>query len=505
MNKLITFAIALSVTIPVFSQKADTHTHSPGKAFQKKESSGDLLNNKYSKYLPLRQKASDLTRHKNTNAVKQQLDVVYWADQEKDEYRYDNMGNVIEDIYYEWDNNQWLRVMKSEYSYDDMGNNIMHTESEWVGGQWQNSMKYEAAFDSDGNNTLNLSYIWVDTEWINIYGKEEYSYDASGNQTEHISSYWVETEYMYSGKEVFSYDDNGNQVQNISYLWDGAQWINSYQSKLTYNSNKDLTLIITSSWDGNAWVDNEKFQISYHPSGKISQSVYSFMEGDQWMEVQTFNYEYDLNGNMTLFDMRMEDITMFKEISVYDEYGNRVENSIYEGDWETGLLVNSWKAETSYDNSVAFEDLILPFIPEDYENDDDDDYSGYENEGLSLNLLFNHKLLRIVNYEGDGDNWVLESDYTLVYSEQNITGLGKENSGSGLRIHPNPASGQVSFTLDAAVDRFQLEIFDAQGKMLISQIAENNMPVSIGILEGGVYFYRLEAPGIKLNGKLLVQ
>lgn len=195
MKKLITLLSAVLVTLSLSAQTAATHHSILNKAFQKKELPDFILGQKFFKYLPQQQKSPSVNQFKNTNAVKQQLDMAYSPDRDKDEFRYDKNGNLIENISYEWYANKWERMWKSEFIYDNNGNNTQHTTFEWNEDQWLNDYRYEAAFDSDGNNTLSLSYTWDGTEWVNAYNKEEYSYD-----------------------------DKGNQIQDLRYQWNGSAW-----------------------------------------------------------------------------------------------------------------------------------------------------------------------------------------------------------------------------------------------------------------------------------------
>ncbi|MDX2431289.1 MAG: T9SS type A sorting domain-containing protein, partial [Bacteroides sp.] len=299
-------------------------------------------------------------------------------------------------------------------------------------------------------------------------------------------------------------DDKDKLSLIVDYYWDGAQWVNSSQNEFTYGSNEELLTIVYSSWNGNSWSNPEKFENVYDSSGNITQSTISYLDEEQWIVDQAINYEYDLMGNRTLLDVYYSDINLYREESVYDEQGNRAEYSIYELNWDTELLEKSRKTETSYDNSFAFEDLILPFMSED-EEEAYDDYYNYEEEELDLELLFKHKLLRLVSFEGDGENWLPESDYILEYSEQNVTSIGQENSGNKMSVYPNPASSQLTFFLEGLADSFQIKIFDMQGKVVISQLAENNTPISLESLNDGVYFYRLKSKGNNFSGKLVVK
>lgn len=196
---------------------------------------------------------------------------------------------------------------------------------------------------------------------------------------------------------------------------------------------------------------------------------------------------------MILLTVYLEELPFYKEESVYDEAGNRTENISYELNWDSGLLEKSLKLEYTYDNSFSYEDLILPMASID------------EGEGFDLELTFKHKLTHMILYGSDGENWVFNSDYIFEYSDQGITAIRESKSETQLTLYPNPAAGQVTFTLDAAVDPFRVEMFDIQGKMVSSQTVENNKPVSIESLQEGVYFYRLNAQGQSYSGKLMVK
>ena len=127
MKKIITLLSAVLLTLSVSAQKVDPHKHFPGKVFTKRTSGESILIKKYYKYLPLKQKSSEEIHFKNTNTVKQQLDMVYSEGQDKDEFRYDSKGKLIEDIYYEWNANQWERIEKYEYTYDEKGSLTLET------------------------------------------------------------------------------------------------------------------------------------------------------------------------------------------------------------------------------------------------------------------------------------------------------------------------------------------------------------------------------------------
>jgi hypothetical protein len=494
MKKLLTLTCAVLMTLSVSSQNKANRSHFFSRTSQIKEASESIFSNPYINDLLQKQKVSSTGQYKSADAIKQQLNVVYAPDLEKDEYRYDSKGNLVEDIYYEWqDGNHWERDYKYEYAYDANGNNTINTEFMWDFDQWIKDMKYVNGFDGNGNIILEYSMIWNGSEWENIYDRDEYTYDDKGYQTQHINSYWVETQYMNSRKEVSSYNSNGNPALTTNYDWNGTGWVSTRQSEFIYDDNQKLTEILSSEEDVEGWIELEKYKMYYDSNGYISRSEYWVWEENQWMIILTESYTYDSNGNTTLYDAYMQDMNLMKEESVYDEIGNRSEHSFYELNWETGLLEKVFKREYTYDNSFSFEDLILPFASRD------------EAVDLDLELLFRHKLMTLADYEGDEENWVLVRDFILEWGEQNVTGLGELNSENQLSLYPNPASKQVTFTLEEAVGQFQVEMFDIHGKMVISQVCGNNSPCSIESLEEGTYFYRLKSSGNVYSGKFLVK
>jgi hypothetical protein len=195
-----------------------------------------------------------------------------------------------------------------------------------------------------------------------------------------------------------------------------------------------------------------------------------------------------------------------REESAYDGYGNRT-NYVFlsiDGESEDFTLLPMLRQVNVYDNSFSFEDLILPFTSSDFEDDNENEYEGEAGQ-FDLNQMFNHKLTHLTNYEHDGDNWVSVGDYILYYSEQTITGVNDLNLVKNVNVYPNPATNQVTFNIDAAVGPLNVELYDLQGKLVLSRLVSNNNPVSIESLNSGLYFYRLSENQNFYTGKIMVK
>ncbi len=514
-----------------FSQNQKTHTNFLTLFSQEKNTQMPKLNNKFSSHQIKSNATKQLFHLKEANGLKQRLDSVVAPGSDKDEYTYDVRGNVLSNTYFEWDGDQWINFWKDDYAYDEKGNLTKYVSSEWDGNKWVNSWKEEYAFDEKGNLTQYVNSEWDGNKWVNSW-KFESDYDDQNNLNEKIDFYGDGNDWIYNLKNKNEYDSNGNNILNSNYYWDGFQWVNYWRNELAYDENGNDTLFIGYIGDGDTWVTSGKAELSYDLFQNLSlyenytfmDSVFvkiAFMESfynenenhniketkyynfgnDQWELFQRDEYNYDANWNLIQKDIfsfsENQWINVEKEESVYDEYGNRIEytySTIYN---DNEQLLPEWKEEYTYDNNFTFEDLILPFTPYDLES--------ASQEGSNIILMFKHKLTHLIFYESYGNDLAITGDYTIYYSEHNTTGINNYNSASNVNVFPNPATNQVSFNIDASINQFTLEFYDLQGKLVMSKIGENNTPVSIEILNKGLYFYRLTENQNLYTGKFMVK
>lgn len=527
MQKLILLISTAFLTVSLMGQKMGVHSQILNKSSQKKETQFSVFKERDSKIIIPEQNNQHLIRFKEANIIKQKIDSVVAQGYDKEEYIYDANGNMIRNIYFEWDGSQWRNSVKYEQTFDASGNQTQNIIYNWDNTQWVNSLKDEFTYDGNGNQTQNTSYIWSNNQWMNYSGKDEYTFDANGNQTQHISYVWVDDQYLKSDKDEFSFDIDGNQTQNIRYFWDGDewtnfikyditydgsgkqtqnisyswennQWVNYSNSEFLYDSNGNIVQIISYSWDGSKWSNSEKYETVYDSNGNIEQAVYSFWEVDQWLAIYKDEYLYDANGNMilknSLDNIDSQWLSVLKEESVHDDFNNRTVHAISSWDMESEQTENIWKTEYTYDNSISFDQLILPFSTLDSDEGE-----------IDLTLMFKHKLTHLTYYEGEGDNWVPAGDYTIYYSEQSITGNQDFNSILQVGVYPNPATNHVIFTMDGLDNQFSVELFDILGKLVFSQVIYNNQPVSIESLAKGLYFYRISANQDSYTGRFMVK
>ena len=159
-------------------------------------------------------------------------------------------------------------------------------------------------------------------------------------------------------------------------------------------------------------------------------------------------------------------------------------------DWNeiNSQWVADYKYEFTCDYSYNTSDLILP-------------YSFSDDDGT---IFYNNMLTGAVFYEWDNtlNEWVKEGKVTYYYSEQYVNSV-PEAYRVELSVYPNPFSTYVSFNISGNYNEIILEIFDIQGRKIISKEIKNGENVNMEGLNTGMYFYNLTIDGEKLNGKLI--
>lgn len=511
MKKLIILISTAFLAVSVIGQNSKNHSGFFSKISKQKELSVPGISDKFLKFQVQNKLYKQFSQLKEADALKQRLDSLVDEGSDKEEYLYDTSGNLILDIYFDWDG-MWVKSGKDEYSYDSNGNQTQDISSDWYGTEWVNSWKTDNSYDSNNNRVKVVHSSWDEGSWINSY-KQESFYDGDNYLTQNISYQWSyspDNIWIESGKNEFVYDLNGNQTQNISYIFNNGDWEKISKIESVFEANEKNTKTFVYDWDGENWINSEKYETVYSANENIIEYVYSAWNGVEWEEAAKFEYHYDSNGNRTLSDLiyffEGQQIIFMREESAYDGYGNRtyyVFLSI-DGESEDFTLLPMWKQENVYDNSFSFEDLILPFKASDFEDDYENDFEGEVGQ-FDLNLLFKHKLTNIINYEHDGNNWQSVGDYKVYYSEQNITDVKDLNLAGSVNVYPNPATNNVTFNIDGLAGNLTVELYDIQGKLVLSKASDNNTPVSIENLKKGLYFYRLSDKSNFYTGKFMVK
>lgn len=391
----------------------------------------------------------------SSEAIKQRLDSVT-----NEEYN-DNLS-------------QFVLSEKYEYNYDTDQNMVQartYTRAPF-NDQWLFLSKEEITYDADTNITQILEFEWNEnTSQFMAYQKSVFLYDTAGNMI-HYNEYEWETslsQWVDSDKAEYTYDANGNLLQFISYYYDpsATQLVNRSKGEFTYNANSLVQFLIY-QWDptSSQWKESDKTDYTTNVNGCITQNLESTWDSitSQWLVTYKGEYTYDANGNPT-------------------------QESYYFMDKNTNTFIASNKYDYTYDLSYNLYDLILPpaswLVP---------DYS---------NKIMN-KPLGYVSFSWDevNNNWNYNSRSTFYYSEQAINSVEQINR-SISKIYPNPVKSFISFSFSENVDLVTFELFDIQGRKIMTKLVKNDDQLNMQELNDGIYIYKLINADKIQTGKLV--
>lgn len=396
--------------------------------------------------------------------------VLYW----KSDLSYDSKGNMTQFIYYRFDEttNQITVTGKYVYTYDANGNVTQEIGYDWdrISNQFVMDMKYSYTYDDGGNLILEIrSYIYenqMETKY-----KTEYKYDNTSKLIQIVSFYSNENTGDWSNRNVedYTYDSQGNKklvvVTEYQGFWDGVdQYIKYNKEEYTYDSKGNNTLVLYAnlrgSTNGVAYYSYSKDEYTYDAQGHVTQSLYSEKEvNSQW-------------------------VVDSKEVNVFDDNGNNTQNFYY-SNWnaQTSQWEDIYKEEYTYDNRYTKNDLILP---SDWFDDE-----------------ITHMITEIKEFGWDSstNGWVSDYQTSLVYSPVNVTSVNQVDA-PFVNVYPNPFSKSVSFSIPDSYSQISFELFDLQGRKLLSKAIGNNEKLSLFGLNSGMYLYNLNMDGKIQKGKL---
>ena len=433
-------------------------------------------------------------------------------------------------------NNQWEPAIKYEFYYNDSGINTEAFILSWdaTNNVWENFAKYTLDYNEHGDLTQFARYIWSQ-QWIG-QNKTELTYDENGNATTSISYTWDQntSQWIPNQKHESVYNSNNNVVSSFSYSWDQntSLWVNTSKTTYVYNSGQQLILSTRYVWDfnnntwvnfnkneysydaagnetlryqydwdatNNVWKNSTRTEHSYDTDGHMTEEIYSEWDPgcNIWAYSEKYGYIYNTNGKLIMETFSNWDnfvnqwIPNNKTQYTYDLDGN----CILETDYNWNINTNQWvyqeKQIFTYDNSYTFDDLLIPFF--------------FMDESY-INYYLQHMLTEydILYWDAANNQWLNQSINILYYSSHETNGLDDIND-PGVRVYPNPATDYINFIMKSMPGTVLIELFDTQGRLVISKEASGDVRLWTGNLMSGLYLYRLSYNGKMQQGKIIIK
>lgn len=233
-----------------------------------------------------------------------------WMNFSLTHYTYDNSGQTIASTLEVWDANlnNWRTSARSLFTYGTKGLNQVQINQIWDDAvkKWMDNSKYEQEFNNEGQTIEYIFYQYMDTGWQK-YLRMLYSYDAYGRIEKTISQYWAENRWInnYKHENLYNEDQisksyqwidstkrwqivnrsftdfvsNTTNIQSIhSQLFQNEEWVNLFRDKYRYSNNNSTIEYLEEEWQTGAWSNNAKVKMEYYPDGSFHSYSIEFWD-----------------------------------------------------------------------------------------------------------------------------------------------------------------------------------------------------------------------------------
>lgn len=335
----------------------------------------------------------------------------------KNEYTYDDDGNLLTKIDSKYLNNEWLKIREYKYinnkekkiyelvlndddtfyykvesTYDDNGNTLTFTIEYFDSINWKYNYKYEYTYDENGSMLTRKQSKYINNEWVKI---EEYKYINNEEKTTYYT--YFSNGSMYSLEE-FTYDADGNKLTKTESKYIDNKWVKIREYKYINNQEKTTySLVFLND------VPSAIFEYTYDENGNTLIETQSDYVNNEWVYELKYEYTYDAQGNKLTkkrFDYVNNDWLKTSE----SKYINNTEKSLYYITLKNDGSFDS-KLEYKYDDN----NVLSTQFKYTYANDD----WAYENK---YEYTFNDDLLEsVVTSKYANNDWVKYSKKEYTY------------------------------------------------------------------------------------------
>ncbi len=293
-----------------------------------------------------------------------------WTGYSRSHDEFDDKGNTVLTISYNWDNvtKEWIPQSKYGYKYDP-DNSFLQLENEafvWVEGSWFGQSKTERMYE--GENTIGyIQYQWGTTGWTPAFKSV---YDAAGS----VNSQWNQTTQTWDvqsrSRKIDLKDGPAGFVcwQDEEWQLLNPVWKPTYRNYYQYDTHNNVTRMIIEKYDTSTgegrWITTQSRVATFNGSGKPTyqlDSVFNQFTGKlEPMSKQIM--EYDARNNVTLQEQYSYSTTAgesgawfgsFKLVKAYDAQDRVINYEYYSWDYNGG-----WLGSSKYQESFNAEGLV---------------------------------------------------------------------------------------------------------------------------------------------------
>jgi len=346
------------------------------------------------------------------NEEKEVLVIVYKGVEykSKTEYKYDENGNMVESIDYNFNYGDWQSYRSIENEYDENGNILTYTVYNLYGLEKEIYLKIVYTYD----NTNKRIYYYYSNGALKSYEEFWYIDDQWVKKNGFILINGIE-QMVYSlniiddqinSKDEMTYDANGNLLTFTSYKPINGEWVKTMENETIYDASGNIIKTVHLEYN-NELVVGYKYEFTRNESGDVLTRTYYTFSNDEWVK----NSEYIfINGNeLETYQMNyIEEIetTVILE-NKYNEIGKLI-FGISIGYNSNNEITSGVKHELTYDANGN----TLSHIE-----------SKYENNGWIYNYKYEYTYdtdgneLTFIYYDFINGEWVYDSKREKTYDD----------------------------------------------------------------------------------------
>ncbi len=406
-------------------------------------------------------------------------------------YTYDEEGKQVIEMLKRFVNEQWVNVSFENVNYNDFDLPEEVTSKQWVENTWVNDTRVNLLYDSDELLETETFEQWDNESW-QYTTRNHFTWDNSGKIAAVFSEQFIGGDWVNSSNELYIRDEFGNLLELVYQEWDGDNWINQARLLNSYTNAalNDSSFFMT--WVDNNWENIYLEAKSYNDFQQLIENEGLFSIDDEWVSDQLFTYEYNESG---LLETSIEEVydegwlPFEKMTMIYNEWGSV--QSILSELWNEGAWMNNLLKNSSFDGAGNAGTVQV-----------------YSWANDSWQQLVDEPITLAYNY---GIDQRLFSGYRVVAAYQSIlVDVAEIYDQVSFSIFPNPASNNLTIEhkiYNDGLESLLVQIFDAQGKLVASEILENSgqqIKLDVSSLSSGQYFVTIGSKDSVESQKIVI-
>jgi len=212
----------------------------------------------------------------------------------------------------------------------------------------------------------------------------------------------------------------------------------------------------------NSWKGHQKYETTYDANNNPTSGI---------------NYTWNEQGEIWIEYYKME--------QVFNSSNDPIEFTSFSWNEISSTWVFNKNAISTVDESFSKDQLLLP---------------------SNRSYRYNSMLLNEINNDWDinSNSWKTMGQNTYYYSDQVVNSVINVDANSIL-VFPNPFSNSIRFKLENATTSYTFDVYDTQGKKVLTQQITSNQVIDTESLSTGLYLYTLTNGNEIFKGKIVKQ